>query len=308
MDTSNAARRLDKSVPLGPRSWADGPILSAAAREMGITRAQLRSRRFRHGPRSVYVPTTADPSFALAAKSWLIVLPSDAALFGVTAAQAYDLPVTPDPEYHIIVPAGGVVPRRRPGLVPHEGLGPDEAWIHNGLRVTKPERTFLDLASLVGRLDLIIVGDAMVRRGLTTVEGLQEATWEVRRRRGILLAREAASLVRARVDSPSETRVRIIMVDGGLPGPEINVDIFDEHGGWIGRPDLAYLLLKLAIQYEGDIHRLDRRRWRADVARDEVLLDHGWDVLRVTAHDLRRPEALCRRISLCMQRQRQRLG
>lgn len=38
------------------------------------------------------------------------------------------------------------------------------------------------------------------------------------------------------------------LVDGGLPCPEPNVDIYDEHGGCIGRPDLCYLLLKLAIQ------------------------------------------------------------
>jgi hypothetical protein len=305
MDTTQGAPELGETQR--PAPVAQAPILYSDALASGFSRAQLRGRRFRHGPRSVYVPLAARRDFILGARSWLIVMPANAALFGVTAAQAYGLPVTPDSEYHVIVPAGGVVPRRRPGLVPHEGLLIDECGMVDGLRVTTPGRTFLDLASQVGRMELVIVGDAMVRRGLTTVDELRSVVAGVRRRRGIALAREAAGLVRPRVDSPSETRVRLIIVDNGLPCPETNVDVFDDHGGWIGRPDLAYLLLKLAIQYEGDVHRLEKRRWRADVARDEVLLDHGWDVLRVTARDLSHPDALCHRIRLRMERQRQRL-
>ena len=66
-------------------------------------------------------------------------------------------------------------------------------------------------------------------------------------------------------------------------------------------------MLKLAIQYEGDVHRATKKRWRADISRDEVLLDHGWDVIRVTGDDLRRPEALCHRIAVRLERQSRRL-
>lgn len=52
-----------------------------------------------------------------------------------------------------------------------------------------------------------------------------------------------------------ETRTRLLLVFAGLPCPETNVPVFDDHGQWIGRPDLAYRRLRLAIQYEGDVHR-----------------------------------------------------
>ncbi len=80
----------------------------------------------------------------------------------------------------------------------------------------------------------------------------------------------------------------------------------DDHGGWIGRPDLAYQDVKVALQYEGDVHRTNAKRWRADIARDEVLREHGWEVVRVTADDLRRPAKLCTRIGHAIERQRRR--
>ena len=124
----------------------------------------------------------------------------------------------------------------------------------------------------------------------------------------MVLSRAAAALVRSGVDSPPETIVRLIIVDGGLPCPQAGLAVYDESGGWIGRPDLCYILLKLAIQYEGDVHRTTRKRWRADISRDEVLHDHEWDVIRVTGDDLSRPAALCRRIAVRLERQSRRLG
>jgi hypothetical protein len=228
-------------------------------------------------------------------------------MFGTTAAAWYQLPVPRDEAFHVIVPAGHIVPRRRTGLVPHEGLGESEWCVRYGLRVTTPERTWLDLASVLGRTHLVIAGDAMVSGGLTTVEGLQVVSAATRGRRGVVLSRAAAALVRPGVDSPPETIVRLIIVDGGLPCPQAGLDVYDESGGWIGRPDLCYIVLKLAIQYEGDVHRTTRKRWRADIGRDEVLLDHGWDVIRVTGDDLFRPAALCRRIAIRLERQSRRL-
>jgi hypothetical protein len=228
-------------------------------------------------------------------------------MFGTTAAAWYQLPVQRDEAFHVIVPAGHIVPRRRTGLVPHEGLGEDDWCIRRGQRVTTPERTWLDLGSILDRTRLVIAGDAMVSGGLTTVDRLQAVSAAARRRRGVVRAREAASLVRLGVDSPPETIIRLIIVDGGLPCPEVGLDLYDDDGGWIGRPDLCYIVLKLAIQYEGDVHRTTKKRWRADISRDEVLLDHGWDVIRVTGDDLLHPAALCRRVAVRLERQSRRL-
>jgi hypothetical protein len=305
----NAFVNLDGS-PRGvaPSALVGGPFRLSDAHAVGISRDRLRGSAFRHPTRSVYVSAEIPANLELEASTWTLVLPESAAMFGTTAAAWYGLPVPSDDAFHVIVPAGSVVPRRRNGLVPHEGLRENEWCLERGLRVTTPERTWLDLAQILGRTDLVIAGDAMVSRGLTTVEGLQVVSATTRRRRGAVLSREAAALVRSGVDSPPETTLRLIIVDGGLPCPEPGLDIYDEGGGWIGRPDLSYVVVKLAIQYEGDVHRTSRRRWRADISRDEVLLDHGWDVVRVTGDDLHLPAALCHRIALRLDRQSRRLG
>ena len=63
------------------------------------------------------------------------------------------------------------------------------------------------------------------------------------------------------------------------------------------------------LQYEGDDHRTNRRRWREDVRRDEMLQEHGWYVMRIVADDVFvHPQALVRRVRSRMERQREVLG
>ncbi len=268
--------------------------------------AQLRRRGYVRLHRKVYADRALTVDTDGAVRAWLAALPADAALYGATAAAWYGLPVEPPADVQVIVPPG-TVPRRRPGLEPHEGLGPDDATVHRGVRVTTPERTWLDLSLTLGDADLVAVGDAMVGRGLTTSRRLIEAADAARRRRGVMRARWLARQVRDRVDSPQETRLRLVLTNhGGLPQPAVNPDVGDDHGEWIGRPDLAYEDAKVAIQYEGDVHRTTKKRWRADISRDEVLRDHGWEVVRVTADDLRRPPQLCDRVRRAIDRQRRR--
>ncbi|WP_157553187.1 hypothetical protein [Jiangella gansuensis] len=277
------------------------------AHAAGVGADQLRRIAYVHVHRRVYADRALTLDGEQEARAWMLALPDDAALYGATAAWWYELPASRPRNFQIIVPPG-TVPRRRPGLEPHEGLGPDETRIWRGLRVTTPERTWLDLSLTLDDIELVVVGDAMARRRLTSPEQLVETTERTRRRRGIVRARALARQVRARVDSPQETRLRLALVAGGLPCPAPNVDVCDEHGGWIGRPDLSYPDLKISIQYEGDVHRTNRRRWQADITRDEVLRDHGWEVIRVTAEDLRHPSRLCARVRRAMDRQRQRLA
>lgn len=280
----------------------------ATARATGISPERLRRRTYVRLHRCVYADRGLSLDDEQSARAWLLALPDDAAMYGATAATWYGLPVETPADFQVIVPPG-TVPRRRPGLEPHEGLGPDDATVHRGLRVTTPERTWLDLSLTLDDADLVVVGDAMVGRGLTTCERLIDAAEAARRRRGVMRARWLARQVRDRVDSPQETRLRLVLTNhGGLPQPSVNPDVGDEHGEWIGRPDLAYEHLKVAVQYEGDVHRATKKRWRADIARDEVMRDHGWEVVRVTADDLHRPSQLCDRVRRALDRQRRRLA
>ena len=79
-----------------------------------------------------------------------------------------------------------------------------------------------------------------------------------------------------------ETRLRLVIVDGGLPRPVAQFEVRDAAGRLIGRVDLAYPEWRIAIEYDGDHHR-GRVAYRDDQRRANALRVAGWTVLRFTA-------------------------
>ncbi|MGW6281447.1 DUF559 domain-containing protein [Kribbella sp. NPDC055071] len=171
------------------------------------------------------------------------------------------------------------------GLRVHE-VGNLESVLENGVLLTPPPRTFLDLAPYSTLTELVTAGDSLVRRAGADPDYLRETSSAATHVRGIRRAREAAALVRRDVDSPMESRLRLLLVLAGLPEPEVGQVIYDPDGGWLARPDLSYPRLKIAIEYDGRHHVTDLRQWRRDIRRRENLERQGWQVRVITAHDL----------------------
>lgn len=173
-----------------------------------------------------------------------------------------------------------------------------------GLPLTTPEQTWLDLAGMVGRDALVSLGDWLVsyRHPLTTPDALAEIVRSVPGRRGIAKARAALALIRTRSESPAETRLRLLIVDAGLPEPELNYLIHQRNGAFLARVDMAFPDRRVVLEYEGDGHRVDRHVWFRDIRRREHLEDLGWRVVRVTAADLHSPRPLLSRLSRLLTR------
>ncbi|WP_159501632.1 endonuclease domain-containing protein [Microbacterium sp. 18062] len=173
-----------------------------------------------------------------------------------------------------------------------------------GYAVASPATTWAMLGSVLRHpYDLVAAGDAVVRTPqhrddpppLATLEELTAAV-AAGRRTGIAALRAALSLIRGGSASRPETWLRLSLVDGGLPEPELNVDVFED-GVWLARVDMAYLALKIAIEYEGEHHLRDPVQWAADIARYDRLEASGWRVIRVTKIELfERPGALRARV------------
>jgi very-short-patch-repair endonuclease len=85
-----------------------------------------------------------------------------------------------------------------------------------------------------------------------------------------------------------ETRLRLLLVDGGLPCPVVNHHVHDTQGRFVAMPDLTYPDLRIAIEYDGDVHRTDKHTWRRDIARRQALEALGWRVITCTADDVDR--------------------
>jgi len=124
---------------------------------------------------------------------------------------------------------------------------------------------------------------------LCSVAALRSAIERHRPARGTSKLRQAIELVRVGTDSRRETHTRMFIVGAGLPEPVIACPVATPRG--VLHPDLAYPEWKIAVEYEGEDHRLDARRWRDDIARRRALEAVGWIVIRVTIDDLRAPSA-----------------
>ena len=129
----------------------------------------------------------------------------------------------------------------------------------------------------------MIVGDGLVKAKATTVERLVAAASEATGSRH-RLARRAACLVRDGVDSPMETRLRLLLVLAGLPEPTVNVIVRGREGEWLRRFDLCYTVLRLVVEYDGRQHAEDTRQWVTDIDRREEL-DRGRYRLVVVTRD-----------------------
>jgi very-short-patch-repair endonuclease len=93
------------------------------------------------------------------------------------------------------------------------------------------------------------------------------------------------SLVDGRAESPQESRLRVAMVLGGLPKPEVQWDIRDATG-FVARVDLAYPQWRIAIEYDGVWHA-GADQLHPDRRRLNRLQAAGWTVLHVTSTRLR---------------------
>ncbi|MGM7671863.1 hypothetical protein [Microbacterium sp. A93] len=183
---------------------------------------------------------------------------------------------------------------RRPGVVGWERTENDLVTYSVGsIHVCAPADVWCQLSTLISREWLVAVGDFLIsgerdddgrRPALCTMEQLSEAIARHGRRRGVAALQWALGMVRSPVDSPRESLLRLALVAGGLPEPEVQLAVQTTKG--IRHGDLGYRDARLIIEYQGDEHRTSRRRWLQDLTRVQLLEDAGYRVILVGADDL----------------------
>lgn len=193
--------------------------------------------------------------------------------------------------YHLIRPEGAAHLNRPHVIVHRMKLYDDEITIHDGIPITTPERTWLDLAEMLSVDELVVAGDSCVRVPRREFEGrelplcslgdLQRMIDRHKGKRGIRRAREALKLIRVGSDSPQESMLRLAMVRAGLPEPELNVPIIDDGGTRHHQPDLSYRKYRIGVEYEGELHG-DEGQIVRDIARSERYAALGWTEVRIS--------------------------
>jgi very-short-patch-repair endonuclease len=88
-----------------------------------------------------------------------------------------------------------------------------------------------------------------------------------------------------------ETRLRMLIVQAGLPRPEVQWVVQDEQTQTAVWLDLAWPYRMIGIEYERESHT-DPDRVLRDIGRHTALVDEGWRIYRYTKHEILRRAAL----------------
>jgi hypothetical protein len=176
-----------------------------------------------------------------------------------------------------------------------DAIADDEIETIDGVRVTIPARTALDVACRYPLDPAITAIDALLNATRTKVADVERLASRYTGRRGIRSVAQVLDLVDPGAESPRETWLRLIIVRAGFPLPQAQVQVWDEFGQVVARTDLGWPELKIAVEYDGDHHWKSRRELQYDIKRSELLKALGWIVIRVTSGDT--PATICRRIA-----------
>jgi hypothetical protein len=150
------------------------------------------------------------------------------------------------------------------------------------VRVSVLTDLFVELAEELPLVELVVAGDWMVRRHRIRIKDLRRAAASATGP-SARLARQAARYVRARVDSPMESRVRMLIVLAGLPEPVVNMSVRDVDGEPVRRFDLSWPEVRVIVEYDGRHHVERVEQWESDLERREEIDDEGWRILVVVA-------------------------
>lgn len=218
---------------------------------------------------------------------------------GVAASGLHGAPwVDPDVPIELV----GVRIRPQHGLVPRaDRIASDEITRVGGLPVTSRVRTAFDMGRHLERTDALVRLDALMWNQQFNRADVRALADRYPRAAGLLRLLELLPLVDGGADSPRESRIRLWLLDAGLPQPETQIPVLATSTRPVAWLDMGWRDYKVAVEYDGDHHRKDRKQYVKDIARLRMLEALGWIVIRVIAEDkpsdviARVEEALIRR-------------
>jgi very-short-patch-repair endonuclease len=154
-------------------------------------------------------------------------------------------------------------------------------------------RTVFDVSQRLPVTEATAVADMALHANLVQLTSLQERADQLAGRKGVKRFRRVVDLAEPKAESPMETRLRLVLVLGGLPRPQVQANLEDEHGDFVGRADLYYPQKRLVIEYDGTTHRDSVVE---DDRRQNRLVGAGYIVLRFAASDMAWPKAIVIRV------------
>lgn len=280
-----------------PEELSKLPFTVYQARALDVAPNRLRAKDLVGAGRLIRTHAGRDLSLVDRARVLCTATP-DAWVSHETAAAFFDLGLPPwldqEPRFHLSKPHG--LPRvRRAGVVGHRvHVIPGEVVEIDGIRVSGPARTWLDLAHELPLRYLVAMGDQLIRVPRPELEfrstpfahtdGLRLLIRQHPNMKGVEKARLALDEMRVGSDSFPETFLRLALADAHLPEPELQLRL-DPDDPWSPAADLGFRKHRIAVQYDGEHHR-SREQQSRDNRRDEFFISAGWSYFKPNADDL----------------------
>lgn len=258
------------------------PFTYRQGRAAGISRRALESGAYRRLLLNVYVHSSRRVDAFVEAQAAILAAQPGAFVALHTAARLWGGVVPHSHLAQVSVPTGRGRKQREDLRTSSSSRAPVR---FRGVPTTAAADTFLDLARHLHLLDLVILGDSLVRRRRLTPAVLVAAT-EGSSGRGVRVARRAAGLVRAGVDSPMESRSRMLRVLSGLPELETDIRLYGPGGDLRRRLDAGDRASRTAVEYDGRHHVERVAQWESDVLRREEFEDEEWRIMTLVGRDI----------------------
>lgn len=181
-----------------------------------------------------------------------------------------------------------VWPNTRPpeGIIARdETLAADEITTGAGIPVTTPARTAYDLGRHLPRVAAVPRLDALGRATPFSAEDVLLIAKHHKGARGLRRLRVALPLVDTGAASRRESRLRLRLVDAGLPTPTTQIPVI-ERGYWpFAWLDMGWEEYRVSAEYDGEHHQTDRPQYVRDHKRQRRIERLGWINIRVINED-----------------------
>jgi hypothetical protein len=183
-------------------------------------------------------------------------------------------------------------------------LRDDEIAEVDGVRVTSPIRTALDLARSLRHEAAVVSLDAALHHGLLTHELLRARLFDISGIPGSRAAARAVLAADGRSESVGESRSRVILTRWGLAPSALQFEVRSPFGTVVGRTDFAWEDDRLIGEFDGRVKygRLLRPGEDpgdavfAEKRREDAIRDEGWGVVRWIWADLARADRFAARV------------
>lgn len=269
----------------------------------GLTRGQLRGKKFQRLMRGAHWVSDQPVHHGRRVQAALLVLPPHAVVAGRSAMWFWGAQIADEAaRVEVIVDPRdpGRVRSRREIDVWQYRLGEADWLLTDFGRVTTPVRTAFDVGRLGEPLLTVPLLDALVRATDLAVPEISAFRRTHPGARGCRLLDRALTMVSGLAESPPESRLRVLVLESGLPAPEVNFRVL-ANGAFIARVDLAWPELKVALEYDGAYHDDP-----AQIAKDRVRLNNlhvaGWTVIVVDRHQMKAPAVVTELIARTLSR------